>query len=146
MYCPTSGNSVNDVLKRAVMVQARCGQNRTGAIETLAAWLGVSSRIVKMRINDEIVGEPRSKGLLAARCWDFLDMIAQRERAWIESLAVEVEQNRLRLQMNLPLDRNSNGIRKGDGNAAARRVERDENELAAARRALASYRSMKTRS
>ncbi len=142
MYWPESANNVNDVLKRAVRVQTRCGSNRTGAIATVAHWLGVSPQIVKMRINDEIVGEPRSKGLLAARCWDFLAMVAQRERAWVESLASEVEQNRLRLQLDLPLDE-GNPNAAGDKRSSAGQVASNESDLANARRALADFEKLK---
>ena len=147
MYWPESANNVNDVLKRAVRVQTRCGSNRTGAIATVAHWLGVSPQIVKMRINDEIVGEPRSKGLLAIRCWDFLAMVAQRERAWVESLASEVEQNRLRLQLNLPLDEGTmDANSQSNGRSDADRVADSEARVASMRRKLADFEKIKQQS
>jgi len=141
MCWPNAANNLNTVLAKAVQAQTRCGSNRTGAIATVADFIGVSPQIVKMRINNEIVGEPRSKKLLAAKCWDFLDLVARRERAWVENLALEVEQNRLRLQMNLPLDRTDNG--KSPGRSAADRVATDEAEVAAARRSLADFEKLK---
>lgn len=146
MSCTDLGNmnNVNSVLRQAVAVQSRCGNNRSSAIATVAAWLGVSPRIISMRINDEIVGQPRSKSLLADRCWDFLAMVAQRERAWVESLAAEVEQNRLRLQTDLNFqDRKPSA--SGNRGANARRVSRDEVGVAAARRALDEFATMKAR-
>lgn len=134
MYWPDLANDANSVLKHAVAVQTKCGSNRTGAIATVAAWLGVSPQIVKMRINDEVVGPPRNKQLVD-RCWGFLDMVAQRERAWVESLAHEVEQNRLRLQPDHPLE----GIMNAESHRtlAVRRAARGATHVAAARRALA---------
>lgn len=144
MNWPELANNVNDALKRAVQVHARYGSNRSGSIAAVADYLGVSPQIVKMRINDEIVGEPRSKGLLAARCWEFLAMVAQRERARAESLALEVEQARLRLQLNLPLTGQANAQSVDD--TAARRVALQESDLATARRSLAEFEQIKRRS
>lgn len=143
MYCGNYRNSLNAVLERAVQVQTRCGSNRTGAIATLADWLGVSPRIVEMRINDEIVGEPRSKGLLAAKVWEFLAHVERRERAWVENLAAEVEQTRLRLQLDLPLT--GQKYDPGTETAAAELVSKNESDLAAARRALAEFEAVKRR-
>jgi hypothetical protein len=141
MYWPNPANNVNDVLRKAVKAQTRCGSNRTGAIATIADWLGVSPQIIKMRINDEIVGQPRCKKLLADRCWEFLAVLAQKERAWVEHLALEVEQNRLRLQLDLPLEGTPNA--KSRRKSAARRVARDESDIATARRALADFEKIK---
>jgi hypothetical protein len=144
MYWPDLANNVNDDLKKAVYVQTKCGSNRTGAIAIVADWLGVSPQIVKMRINDEIVGEPRSKGLLAAKCWEFLAMVAQRERAWVETLAAEVEQNRMRLQTDLNFEDRKPGD-SSNRNVDARRVFRDEADVAAARRALDEFENVRAR-
>lgn len=145
VYWPASTNSLNMVLKRAVHVQTKCGANQKSAIATVADWLGVSPQIVKMRINDEIVGEPRSKGLIVDRCWDFLAMVAQRERAWVESLAAEVEQNRLRLQTDLNFEDRKPSASTGNRGVTARRVHRDEVSVAAARRALEAFETVKAR-
>lgn len=143
MSCRNTTNSVNDALRRAVRVQTECGSNRTGAIATVAAWLGVSPQIIKMRINDEIVGQPRSKGLIAARCWEFLAMVAQRERAWAENLAIEVEQNKLRLQLNLPLEGTVNGTIQSIRSADEHRLDPSKGQLEGARRKLAEFETIK---
>ena len=143
MSWPETANNVNEVLKQAVRVQTRCGSNRTGAIATIAEFLGVSPQIIKMRINDEIVGHPRSKKLISDRCWTFMALILERERAWVERLAAEVEQNRLQLQLSLPFEGNANVPR--NQKVAADRVSRDEADITAARRALAEFETMKRR-
>lgn len=139
MSWPELANNVNGVLKTAVKVQSRCGDNRSKAIATVAHWLGVSPQIVKLRINDEIVGEPRSKNLLEEKCWDFLAMVAQRERAWVESLALEVEQNRTKQ----PLEGRPNAV-DSNQTSAARRVARVQNDLAVARRELDEFERVKS--
>lgn len=144
MNWTNNSTTLNDVLRKAVDAQMRCRKNWMGATMTVADYLGVSPQLVRRRYYDEVTREPKSRNsLLAAKCWDFLAMVAQRERAWVENLALEVEQNRLRLQLGLPLEGTVNA--QSDGKSAARCVGRDEADIAAARQALGEFEGLKSR-
>jgi predicted DNA-binding ribbon-helix-helix protein len=93
MSC-TDPNDFNVLLRRAVRAAEKCGQNATGARADVAAFVGLSANTVGMRVRGEITGPPRRRQSLEDRVWAFLDMVASRQRAWLQRLEAEIEQKR----------------------------------------------------
>jgi hypothetical protein len=95
---------VNDMIRRAVRAEIDSGANWMGATAALAAHLDVSPRMIRARCREELVGPSRMKRDLVEGCWSFLDMIAKRQRAWVDQLAGDIERHRVRRQLTLPLE------------------------------------------
>lgn len=138
MSWPDLANSeINDLFRDCVKAEMKAGpRNQDGAMSAVAAFIGVSPQLVKLRFYDHVTGVPRKKHI-RERCWAFLDRIAERERAWWERMAETVEQQRQSLQLTLPLEGTPNAAR--DSRSVARRVARAASEVAAMDRAAGDY-------
>lgn len=135
-------HNTNATIRMAVRADIECGRNWMGATATLADWLDVSPQIIRMRYHDEVLGAPRRAGIVEG-CWRFMDYVADRQRAWLERLARQVEAERNQLQLTLPLEINPHV--ESSGGAHANRVGRHEAELVAARKALGDYRKTRAK-
>lgn len=90
-----NSHNFNDLLRRAVRVSQECGSNVTGARATVAAFIGMSTSTVEMRLRGDIKGPPRHHRAVEARVWAFLDTIAAKQRAWLARLEAEIETKRV---------------------------------------------------
>lgn len=107
MSC-TERSSTNTALRRAVKAEVECGQNWMGATSTVAAFLGIPTRTVRARCRDELTGTPRRHHNLEEMCWHFLDVVADRQRAWLRRLEEEIRTRKARdVEANLAPAENS---------------------------------------
>jgi hypothetical protein len=141
MNCANNHNSVtfNDLIRRCVRGDMRDGRNMTGAIANVADFMGMHPRTVWLRYQDELTGEPRRAAGLADGLWRFLEAIHARERRWLERLERDIEQERNRLQLTLPLEPMNGARPRGGMGIGANGVARAEGDLAAAKKALADF-------
>lgn len=140
-YSEITNSDINDLFRDCVRAEMKHGpRNECGAIATLAAEIGVSPQIVRLRCRDAITGSPRKKNL-RERCWAFLDRIAELERAWADRVAAEVARQRDDLQLKLPLEGGENAA---SGNRSVARVlGHAERDVATAYRSLDVYRDIR---
>lgn len=138
-----ANSDINDLFRDCVRAEMKHGpRNECGAIATVAAQIGVSPQIVKLRCRDHVTGRPRIKNL-RERCWSFLDRVAEREKAWAEALLLAVERQRDELQLRLPLE---GGVNVSSGTrSAAWCLERADDNAADARHALDVYRNIRAK-
>lgn len=87
--------SVNDVIRLAVHACIRSGNNWTGATAEIADYTGCSPDIIRMRCRDRVTGAPRHRNL-EDRCWSFLQLVADRQRAALERLENDIKTRRVR--------------------------------------------------
>lgn len=135
MYWPNSSNSdINGLIRGCVRAEMKHGpRNECGAIDAVAAGIGVSPQIVRLRCRDHVTGTPRVRNL-RERCWEFLDRIAATERAWAEGLAAEIARQRAEFQLE-------GGENAGSLGAVAGVLALAEGDVAAAGQSLGEYRA-----
>lgn len=145
MSCSKTDNrQINDLFRDCVRADMKHGpRNESGAIATVAANLGVSPYLVKLRCRNRVTGTSRDKNI-RERCWLFLDRIAERERAWAEALAESIKHQRDELQTRLPLEGGNNG--PSGHRSVARGLESAEGYVADARTSLDVYQGIRPKS
>jgi len=139
---PDSANSeINDLFRDCVRAEMKAGpRNQDGAMSAVAAYVGVSPQLVKLRYFDHVTGRPRKKGI-RERCWAFLDAVARKEREWADRIAAEVERQRAEvdLQLTLPLTGAEHDVDTRRQRIVAARHRVVESALESADRAAGDY-------